>query len=107
MSKIYALRKSKYLTQKDLADLLNIDQTTVSHWERGKSTPDTLNLLKLANLFNVTLDYLTGRDENKKSKIELNYDKIVEYAAVKGLMPEDIKNLIDFAVSIREKRLVE
>lgn len=52
------LRKEKNLTQKQLADLLFLDQTTVSKWELGKAIPDYGTLQKLADLYDVTVDIL-------------------------------------------------
>ncbi|MBO5328148.1 MAG: helix-turn-helix transcriptional regulator [Clostridia bacterium] len=60
-NKFKELRKEKGLTQFELAQKLNIDQTTISKWELNKALPDTTMLLKLANLFNVSTDYLLQR----------------------------------------------
>lgn len=56
------LRKEKNLTQKQLADLLFLDQTTVSKWELGKAIPDYGTLQKLADLYDVTVDILLNRE---------------------------------------------
>jgi transcriptional regulator with XRE-family HTH domain len=52
------LRRSKKLSQQDIADHLDIHQTTVHHWEAGKSgcLPDINQLQYLAELFETTLD---------------------------------------------------
>ncbi len=60
MNTIKKLRQEKGLTQTQLADLMNIDQTTVSKWELGKATPDTPILIRLAAYFDVSTDYLLG-----------------------------------------------
>lgn len=57
------LRKKKGLTQVELAKLLNVQQTTVSKWEVGRAVPDYPVLLKLAELFGVSVDYLLGRED--------------------------------------------
>ncbi|KLE14786.1 cobalamin-dependent protein [Clostridium sp. C8] len=57
------LRKNKGYTQKKLASLLNIGQTTVANYEQGTRVPDMEKLNKMADLFEVTLDYLLGRSE--------------------------------------------
>jgi len=51
-------RLKKGLTQKELADLLFIDVTAVSKWERGTSDPSTSNLFALAKLFGVSAEEL-------------------------------------------------
>ena len=58
------LRKSKGLTQKELANLLFLDQTTISKWELGKAIPDYLTLNKLAEFYDVSTDYLLGRTDS-------------------------------------------
>ena len=45
------LRQSKSLTQKQLADLLNVDQRTISAWEKGICEPSFSLLLKLCEIF--------------------------------------------------------
>lgn len=62
MNNIKKLRINMGLTQKDLADLVNVEQTAVSKWETGVSVPARETEHKLAEIFNVTLDQLTGRE---------------------------------------------
>ena len=56
-------RKEQSLTQEQLARLLNTTQDTISLWELGKSYPDIFNLIKLARLFNISIDELIGMDK--------------------------------------------
>lgn len=58
--KIKYLRNEKGISQKELADTLNVNQTTVSTWELGKKYPDFFNIIALAKFFEVTTDYLLG-----------------------------------------------
>lgn len=58
------LRKEKNITQAELAKKLNIRQTTVSSWENGISVPDYPTLIKLADFFDVSIDYLLGREDD-------------------------------------------
>jgi methanogenic corrinoid protein MtbC1 len=62
-NRIKELRKKSGYTQKELANLLGIGQTTVANYEQGTRIPDTEKLNKIADLFNITLDYLLGRTE--------------------------------------------
>jgi transcriptional regulator with XRE-family HTH domain len=57
-NKIKKLRQEKNLTQVELAERVGIHQKQISSYERGVNTPSTDVLIKLAEAFNVTLDYL-------------------------------------------------
>ena len=57
---IKELRKEKNLSQTELATLLFTSQDTISLWERGKSYPDVLSLIKMTEIFGVTSDYILG-----------------------------------------------
>ena len=60
--KLMALRKKAGMSQEELAEQLGVSRQAVSRWELGATQPDAPNLLKLSNLFCVTIDYLL-RDE--------------------------------------------
>lgn len=66
--RIKKLRKEKGLTQKELANELNVSRPTITCYETGKRTPDKERLLEIANFFNVSVDYLLGNEEEYKSK---------------------------------------
>ncbi len=57
-----ALRLSKKLGQKELAQKLNITVKTLSHWETGYCEPSIAQLIILADFFEVSVDELIGRD---------------------------------------------
>ena len=62
MNRLKELRKNKQLTQEEIAQILNTQQRTYSGYEIGRSEPNIDTLIKLANFYNVTIDYLIGRD---------------------------------------------
>ena len=62
--KIKELRESFGLTQKALGEKLGIDGHNVGDWERSKCEPSTDMLIKLADLFNCSIDYLVGREDD-------------------------------------------
>lgn len=69
MLRLFELRKRNKLTQEKLAEILHVDQTTVSAWEKGKSAPSSDTLSTIAELFNVTIDYLLGRENTAKTPV--------------------------------------
>ncbi len=63
--RIKELREEFQLTQKELADKIGNVQRNVSNWENGTSEPDCETLLRLADVFGVTLDELFGRNRTE------------------------------------------
>ncbi len=61
------LRKKANLTQKDMADHFGTSQPSYQAWESGKRKPNSENLDKIANFFNVSTDYLLGNTDQKNA----------------------------------------
>ena len=61
--RIRDLREDHDKTQKELAEILNMQTTVYQRYERGEREVPFWVAIKLANYYNVTLDYLAGRDE--------------------------------------------
>lgn len=59
--RIKQLRNSKKLLQKDMAELLGITTSAYGFYEQSKRQPDSTTLIKLADFFDVSVDYLLGR----------------------------------------------
>ena len=59
------LRKEKRLTQQKVADSLNISQPNYRRWESGERRPSVETLLMLADYFDVSIDYLVGRKNER------------------------------------------
>ena len=64
MNNIRRLRVSRGMKQADLAAVLNVAQGTLSYWEQGKYDIDNKSLIKLAEYFSVTTDYLLGKTDS-------------------------------------------
>lgn len=71
------LRKEAGLTQQQVAKKLRVGQNSYSNWEKGIRTPIFPTIEKLAELFNVSTDYLTGKTDIK----ETNENESIETAA--------------------------
>ena len=77
------LREEHELKQEDLAKELNISSVAYGKYERGESEPDIKSLIKLSNIFNVSIDYLVWKNQNKinnyKDKFKtLNKKELIE-----------------------------
>lgn len=67
--KIYQLRTEKNLSQGDLADMLDVSRQSVSKWENNTAVPDLDKLIKLCDVFEISLDELTGREKTEATSI--------------------------------------
>lgn len=64
--RIRDLREDNDLKQKDLASYLSVDQSTYSDYENGRINVPVDMLIKIAEYYNVSLDYLVGRSNTKE-----------------------------------------
>jgi DNA-binding XRE family transcriptional regulator/desulfoferrodoxin (superoxide reductase-like protein) len=76
---IFKLRKDKNITQKQLADKLNISDRTISKWERGGGIPDISLLSDIADFFDITIETLLNGEILSSSFIGGNMKKSKYY----------------------------
>ena len=92
------LRKQAELTQVDVAEKLGISQPAYASWERGVKKPTQENLVKIAQILDVSVDYLVGNSEEKSD--ELDNIELLFRMNSKGLSEEEKnvfkKELIEF-----------
>lgn len=70
--KIKNLRLERGYDQKELANLLNINSSSISNWETNRRSPDLKTLVELADFFGVTTDFLLGRTDLKTGNLDKN-----------------------------------
>lgn len=66
--RLVELRKEHKLSQEALAEKLGLSRQSISKWERAEASPDTDNLIALAEVYGITLDELLGNNEPKEPK---------------------------------------
>ena len=64
MLKIKELREEKGVYQKEVAKVVNKTPTCICDWEKGNTEPNVEDLIKLADYFGCTIDYLLGREDD-------------------------------------------
>ena len=89
-ARIKELRKEFGLSQVDLASRLEVTKQTISNWENENIQPSSDMLVDLANVFNVTTDYLLGLDDVPRLSIE---GLPLSFAAHLAQIIEDFRNL--------------
>ena len=69
--RITTLRKSRDMSQGQLATLIGVSRQAISKWENDQTTPDTLNLIRLAEVFDSDIEYIaTGVERVDMSEVE-------------------------------------
>lgn len=114
--RIRELRKEHNLTQQQFAALLNLNDSTISLYENEKREPEFHTLVKIADYFNVTVDWLLGRVDNKNIAIIENeyvpkdllnvgveYLKLAKEMFDKKIPPEDIRKIIAAINALEDK----
>ena len=89
------LRRKAGLTQKALADKLGVTKSVISYYELAERTPSPEMLLKIANVFHVSTDYLLGREKIESDFLDLS-----------GLAENDKRILRELTASLRETKSV-
>jgi transcriptional regulator with XRE-family HTH domain len=97
------LREDRDWSQIYVAQKLGLKRSsTYANWEYGIRDPDTETLVRLAQLFGVTTDYLTGASELMHIP-ELNESDRKLIQAIRSLSPEDKEYVLGFIERIRGK----
>lgn len=73
-------RKKRGYTQEEMAKLLAIGQSAYAKWENGRTEPTLDNIIKLANILDVTVDYLLGRSDNFSNTIVLSKNNMKSFS---------------------------
>ena len=97
------LREDKDLTQEQLVQILGMHKTTYTNYEQGKREPNGDKMVTIANLFNVTTDYLLGREPAPNPFADLNLseeDEANVVAKYMSLPPEIRACMLDVLVQL-------
>lgn len=118
MNRIKCLRNAVGMKQSELAEIVKYRQNTVSNWETGRSDPPLDALERMSSAFNVSIDYILGRDEKETSPISSDGSDSVRshlmaafWGGEKDLSPEDLEDMWNdverFAAFLAEKKRQE
>lgn len=86
--KLYELRTGKNMSQETLAELAGVSRQSVSKWETGGSVPELDKLFRLCDIFDVTLDELTGRLEAKRGDDVVTEVKEIVNPILNAIVPK-------------------
>lgn len=106
--RIKELRKKMGISQTELGLILGVTRSTICQYEQGKRQPDNTTLIKLADFFGVTVDYLLGRDCGEPQPAEpiaLSRDEKKLINLLYQLEEDELETLskfVDFIISQRK-----
>ena len=77
IDRLKSLRASKKISQKGFAQALKVSQQTVASWENGRTEPSNAALTAIADYFNVSADYLLGRNTSTAPSLSDEQKKLL------------------------------
>ena len=93
MNRIKQLRRNNNISQKELGKIVNLNQRTISNYETGIAEPDLYTIRKLAEYFNVSIDYLLGSDE--ENSIQITRKDLKTLKKITEILNKLVDKLID------------
>ena len=108
MNRLKELRKDKNKSQKEIAELLEVNEKTISRWEKGERPIKTDKAQQLADYFGVSVGFLLGNDEVPKNlieELELQLDHVLTQTEKEDL--ENNPDLKNHYLSIVRNRLLD
>lgn len=103
--RIKELRKSKKMSQSELGKFIGVSQTTVTAWENGRAEPSSSYVTKLATFFNVSTDYLLGRDPKEDDEKPLTRNqKLIAYSIDPDISDEERQAIIEMVQAAKKFR---
>ena len=100
------LRKAQGLSQEQLAKELDVARTTYNHYEIEKSEPNIKTLIKLADYFDVSLDYLCERQWNNQIGYVAD-DRREDMIKISELSDEEFKLVVAYVQAMRDLKKVK
>lgn len=85
-TRVRQLRLQSKMTQEELGKKINVTKVSISGYENGNRSPDMETLQKLSEVFDVSIDYLTGKSNYRNEKELLNKPKQEEDPDVQFIM---------------------
>lgn len=98
------LRKNKDITQIEFARQFNIATGTIGMWETGKRQPDYDTLLSIAKYFDVSVDYLLGKEDSPTLDEQLDGVDFALYGEIHDLTEEEKRDILSYVQFKKSQR---
>lgn len=97
------LREQRKFSQNKLAELSNVNQTTIARWESEEISPSLDNIYDVANVLNVSIADLTGRDLTQEQPV---FDELeLLFSKNKDILTDDDKETMKFIIEKRKREI--
>ena len=103
-SRLAKLREDRKWTQEQTSQSLGISRAALSHYEKNRREPDSETLMKFADLYHVTVDYLVGRTSNPEAVLE---EPVREFIDQLELADDDLLKQFDLTIDGRKLTIEE
>ena len=99
------LREEFGMKQQEIAEMLNITQMAYSYYERGLRQPDITTLVKMAEIFHVSVDYLIENENNRLDKLtDLERRIIMKYRKLGEINKAKVEERIDVLIEEQSEK---
>lgn len=90
------LREKKGITQQQLADTLNLSKNAISHYEKGINMPNLDTVQKIADIFDISVDYLLGR-----TTVQFNFSVLKSVFAKGNTIDDFLQQILSLDIQHR------
>lgn len=95
--RLIELREKSGLSKVEMAEKLGVNKSSITRYETNEIKPNLDMMLKIAELFNVTLDWLVGFEDNKALEIKkLPYMSLINECIENDISPEQLRKAVNF-----------
>lgn len=101
-TRIKLLREELGLKQEDLAKKLSVSPSAIGMYERNLREPNNELILKIANFFNVSVDYLLGKSDIRNPEKDDDF-RFAYHKETEGMTDEEIKDALNFYKEMKRK----
>ena len=101
--RIKKLREEKNLKQEELAKILSVSPSTIGMYEINKREPNNELILRLADFFSVSTDYLLGKSNLRNYDEDEQEFRFAYHKEIEGMTDEEVKDALRFYKEMKKK----
>lgn len=101
-TRLYSLRTAGKLSQEELAISVGTTKSTISKYEHSQIEPTLSVAVKLANYFNVTLDYLAADNFKSPANSPQDYEEIITFAQNNSITPCQLMEALNLIIKLKQ-----